>query len=142
MLGVKSYSQEYIDACRAKVAAQVAAYDALARAAKKAKAAPLGSAMDAFEPVFFNNMVLVLDSFFTHRLRGMEGKDGNPLNEVRVIQSSLVENDGRLAADTTIKLKAASSVLGYELGDEIQLEEADFTRLAEAYFTEIEKRYT
>ena len=98
--------------------------------------------MDAFEPVFFNNMVLVLDSFFTHRLRGMEGKDGNPLNEVRVIQISLVENDGRLTVDTTIKLKAATSVLGYDVGDEIRLQEADFTRLAEAYFTEIEKKYT
>jgi len=142
MLGVKSYSQDYVDASRARVDAQVAAYTALERAAKKTKAAPLAKALDGFESVFFNNMVLVLDSYFTHRLRGVEGKDGNPLNEVRVIQSSLVEHDGQLTADKTIKLTAEKSVLGYEVGDTIRLTQADFTRLAEAFFTEIEQRFT
>lgn len=141
MLGVKSYPQDYVDACRAQVDAQVAAYDALERAAKKTKAAPLGKALDAFEPVFFNDMVLVLDSFFTHRLRGVEGKDGNPLNEVRVLQSSLVEHGGQLTPDKTIKLKAETSVLGYDVGDQIRLSQADFVKLAEAFFAEIESRF-
>ncbi len=86
-------------------------------------------------------MVLSLDSHFTHRARALEGKDGNPLNEVRVLCNSLVQNGGVLAADKTIRLKPAASVLGYEVGDEIRLTEAAFVRLAEAFFAEIESKY-
>jgi hypothetical protein len=39
-------------------------------------------------------MVLGLDHYFLHRVRKLEGKDGNPLNEVRVICDSLTDNDG------------------------------------------------
>ena len=30
----------------------------------------------------FNNMTLVLDRYFVHRLRTVTGKDGNPLNQL------------------------------------------------------------
>jgi len=105
MLGESNYSQEYVDDCRKKVAAQVAAYR------RMAKAAGPSTALEAFEPVFFNNMVLVLDTFFTHRLRGKEGKDGNPLNEVRVLCASLMSNGDVMTADKTIKMKPETSVL-------------------------------
>jgi hypothetical protein len=137
MLARNSYPQDYVDACRTKVAAQVDTYQALAAAAAgKAKAA-----LEALEPVFFNNMVLELETFFTHRTRGMEGKDGNPLNEVRVLCTSLMENDGVLAKDKQIKLDPASTVLGLEVGDEIKVTQAEFERLAEAFFKEIEARF-
>lgn len=35
-------------------------------------------ALEAFEALFFNNMTLVLDRYFVHRLRMVTGKDGNP----------------------------------------------------------------
>jgi hypothetical protein len=143
MLSVTTYPQEYVDACRARVQAQVAAYRQLLAAARDGGSAtpPLTAAIDEFEPVFFGNMVLVLDTYFTHRARMHEGKDGNPLNEVRVLCSSLLTNGGVLKADKTIKLKAASSILGLEIGDEVRLSEDDFARLAEAYFAELERRY-
>ena len=85
-------------------------------------------------------MVLTLDSYFTHRARALEGKDGNPLNEVRVLCNSLVQNGGLLAPDKTIRLKPATSVLGYDAGDEISVTEDAFVRLSDAFFAEIESK--
>jgi hypothetical protein len=140
MLAVSAYDQDYIDTCREKVGAQVAAYEALARAARNG--AEAGSALDAFEPLFFNNMVLVLDALFVHRLRNKEGKDGNPVNEVRVLSESLVQGDGVLTVPKSIKLDPEHSVLHHAPGDEIALSCGDFQRLAEAYFAEMQARYT
>jgi len=135
MLGESNYSQEYVDDCRKKVAAQVAAYRKMAKAAGPSKA------LEAFEPVFFNNMVLVLDTFFTHRLRGKEGKDGNPLNEVRVLCTSLMGNHDVMAEDKTIRMKPEASVLHHEVGDAIRVTEKDFAALAKAFFSEIEAKF-
>lgn len=135
MLGVSTYSQEYIDACRAAVAAQLAAYAGVAQTAGDA------AAIERFEPLFANHMVLALDGYFCHRLRGKEGKDGNPLNEVRVLATSIMQHGAVLTADTTIKLKPATSVLGLELGAPIRLSADDFSRLAAAFFAELERRF-
>ena len=144
MLSVSSYTREHIAASRARVASQIAAYRhllATARGQAGGDAASLEAAFASFEPVFYNNMMLTLDSYFTHRARQLEGKDGNPLNEVRVLCNAMVQNDGVLATDKTIRLKPDTSVLGYEVGDEIRLTEADFVRLSDAFFTELESRY-
>jgi len=135
MLGVSTYSQDYIDACRAAVDTQLAAYAELTTAAGDA------AAIAAFEPRFLNHMVLALDAYFCHRLRGKEGKDGNPLNEVRVLGTSIMYDGAVLTVDKTIKLKAATSVLGLEYGDPIRLSADDFARLAAAFFTELERRF-
>jgi hypothetical protein len=140
MLGVSTYDQDYIDKCRDRIAAQVAAYEAVAAAA--GNGAKGGSAVDAFEPLFFNNLVLVLDALFVHRLRNREGKDGNPVNEVRVLSESLMENDGVLAVPTSIKLDPERTILHHAPGDEIALGADAFQRLATAYFEGIEERYT
>ena len=136
MLSVNKYPQDYVDACRARVKAQVSTYRNLIKTTKSQ------SAIASFEPVFFNNMAIILDSYFVHRARTMEGKDGNPLNEVRVVCNSLIQNGGALSADKTIRMNPAKSVLKYQVGDEIRLSEADFLRLAEAYFAEIESKYS
>ena len=141
MLGRKSYDTDYIRHCRSLIAGQLESYDELVAAAKKGGDGKVDEALAAFEPRFFNNLVLVLDNLFVHRLRTAEGKDGNPLNEVRVICGSLLENGGALAADKQIKLKPETSVLGYEVGDTIALDEDGFRRLAEAFFNEIEAKF-
>lgn len=129
MLGIKTYTQGHIDGCRRRVASQLAAYQSVESTPES-------------DTAFFNNLVIVLDSFFMHRLRGVEGKNGNPLNEVRVLRQSMVENGDVLASDPTIKLDAATSVLGLDEGDTISLTEDDFVRLADAYFAEVEKRFS
>jgi hypothetical protein len=129
MLAVTSYPQEFVDQTRARLAAQVAAYNDAARNSL------------ALEAAFFNNLVIVLDRCFVHRVRNAEGKDGNPLNEARVICNSLIENGGVMAADKTIKLEPDQSLLGYAPGDEIKLDAAAFQRLADGFLAEIERRY-
>ena len=124
MLARNTYDKEYIDACRARTDADLAA---------------IGAGADSR---VYNDLVMLLDYCFVHRTRNLEGKDGNPINEVRVIGNSLLENDGVMVADKQIKLDPAKSVLGYGPSDRIVVDEAGFRRLATAFFDEIERRYT
>jgi hypothetical protein len=105
---MNSYDKKYIGESRAKIASQISAYEELvstARGLSWPKRSQLDSAVEAFECVFFNKMVLALDNYFVHRSRTIEKKDGNPLNEVRVLCNSLMSNGGTVAADKTIKAR-------------------------------------
>jgi hypothetical protein len=99
------------------------------------------SALEAFEPLFFNNMTLVLDRYFVHRLRVVTGKDGNPLNEVELMSDSLMNNDGVLRGNNVIKLIPDQSVLKLNIGDQIRLSAAQFERLSKAFLIEIRSRF-
>src|SRR5437868_6214000 len=134
MLGVSSYKKDYVEDCRAKVEVQLAAWRKLAAGADKA-------AVAAFAPGYFATMVLAVDHYFLHRLRKQEGKDGNPLNELRMLCNGIQENGGVLSADSTIKYDPARSVSGVAIGARIVLDETTFARLAGAFFDEIEKNY-
>jgi hypothetical protein len=89
---------------------------------------------------------------FVHRLTGIEGKDGNPLNRVRVLCNSILLNQGKLQGDklpgwpnsagSSLKLLPEKFVLKLRVGDDIRLTEADFVRSSKAFFAEIEKRYS
>jgi hypothetical protein len=99
-------------------------------------------AVVGFEAVFFSHMVVALDRYFVHRTRGREGKDGNPLNEVRMLCNSILEHEGVLTTDKTIKYDPAKTVLAIAIGTPIRLKETDFNRLAAAFFAEMEKRFS
>jgi hypothetical protein len=119
MLGMKKYTQDYIHACRIRVDADLRAYR------KQVGKAP----SNEFEARFFNDQVLLLDHMFVHRLMVIEGKDGNPLNEVRVICNSILLNNGKLQIDklpgwpdsagASMKLPPEKSVLELKAGDEV-----------------------
>jgi hypothetical protein len=144
MLGMRNYTQEYIDRCRSRVDSDLSVYKNLVAAVKNNSATnetQLNSAIVAFEAVFFNNMVLLLDDFFVHRLRTIEGKDGNPLNEVRVMCDSMMSNNNIMSEDKSINLSPAKSVLKVQFGDEIKLTGADFLLICKASFAEIESKY-
>jgi hypothetical protein len=133
MLGRAAYSVDFIMACRKRAERQLELYDALAKKA--------GKEADAFAPAFFNTMVLALDHYFTHRLRGKEGKDGNPLNEVRMLAASLLENDGVMTKDNTIKYDPAKSVTGIALGQKIVIDRKQFEALMDGFFDEIGAKF-
>jgi hypothetical protein len=141
VLAVTAYPKDYIDDCRSAMEAQLAAYTKLTGATDRSPAA-LRSAIEDFEALFFNNLVLVLEEYFVHRTRAMEGKDGNPLNEVRMLCHSILHAGAVLTADKQIKYRADASVLKLEIGDRIHLDQEKFHRLFEAYFAELEKRFS
>lgn len=136
MLAVSRYEPEYIAACKARMDAHLAAWRAMVAAVGA------GPAVKAFEHECFNNMVLALDNCFLHRLRGAEGKDGNPLNEVRMMCGSLTHGGDRMTADRTIKYHPEKSVLGYRLGDTLALTADDFEKLAGAFLDQIALKYS
>lgn len=134
MLAANTYPPEYIDGCRARIDAELDAWRALAGAG--------GAAAAEFEPRFFSTIVLDLDRCFVHRTRGIEGKDGNALNEVRMLCESILQHDGVMTADRTIRYKPESSVLGTGIGERIRIDAAGFTALADAFFAELRKRFS
>lgn len=139
MLAVTSYPEVYVQLTAAKIDEQLAAYAALAAAVKgNAKAE---AALAAFAPGHFNAMLLALDHHFMHRMRGAEGKDGNPLNEVRMLGDAIMESDGVLQANSTIKYRAEKSVAGIGVGETVALDAETFGKLAAAYVAEIGKRF-
>jgi hypothetical protein len=142
MLGRKNYTQDELDQARSAVDQQLAAYRTLVEAIDGATQDPnVMSALDAFEPLFLNNVTLALDRYFVHRIRVVTGKDGNPLNEVELISDSLMNNDGVLRGNNVIKLVPDQSVVKLEIGDRIRLSAAQFERLSTAFLAEIEARF-
>jgi len=141
MLGRKDYTREELDHARAAIDAQLAAYRELADAVRAGADPRAQAALEAFEPLFANNMTLVLDRYFVHRLRVVTGKDGNPLNELELLTASLMDHDGVLQGSSVIDFKPGESVLGLELGDAIEPSAADFQRLAAAVLADIDAKY-
>jgi hypothetical protein len=141
MLGRKDYKQEELDHATAAIANQVRAYRRLAKAVDATGDAKARSALSAFEPLFFNNMTLVLDRYFVHRIRQVTGKDGNPLNEVELLTESLMNNDGVLRGNNVVKYVPEESVLELGIGDRIRIGAAEFERLAKAFLADIERKF-
>lgn len=146
MLSISAYPQQYIDEARARIAEQAGAFDAMAQAVRGAGTAEgarsaAGAALDALEPEYFANLVIALDSHFVHRSRGQERKDGNAMNEVRVLVSSIQLHDGVMTAERAIRLDPSRSVLGIAYGERIRIDAQGFERLARAFFETLEATY-
>ncbi|MCA1644139.1 MAG: hypothetical protein LC797_01295 [Chloroflexi bacterium] len=142
MLGRKTYTRQELSDSKAAIAEQLAAYKTLVKAVKSATTDKnANAALQAFETLFFNNMTLVLDRYFVHRLRVSTGKDGNPLNEVEMYCDSLLNNDGILRGNNVIKLIPEESVVKLRIGEPIKLTADQFERLAAAFFDDLERKF-
>lgn len=140
MLSKKTYPKEYIEGCVIKIEMDISEFDYLLKTIKEAKINSK-EALISFEHRYFNNMVLVLEALFIHRMRGKEGKDGNPLNEVRMLSNSIMENSGKMDEEKSIKYKPELSVLKYQIGDDIKLTQLDFVKLSNAFFDDLKSKY-
>jgi hypothetical protein len=141
MLGRKDYTKQELENARAAIGKQLAAYRKLATAVEAAGDPKVQSALGAFEPLFFNNMTLVLDRYFVHRFRQVTGKDSNPLNEVELLAESLMNNDGVLRGNKVITFVPEASVLKLSTGERIRLDAPGFDRLAKAFLADIERKF-
>src|SRR3989442_3520766 len=122
---MKKNPKAYIAACRARVDADLRAY----------RSAVGKTPSREFEARFFDDQVLLLGYMFVHRLSGIEGKDGNPPNEVRVPCNSILLNRGQLQGDQLprwpnsavagIKPPPGKSGLRLKRGDEAPPRETD-----------------
>lgn len=130
MLSVKKYSKEHVSLCKKKINSDIKIF-----ANQKIEDID-------FEHAYFNNIIVVLESMFMHRMRGQEGKDGNPLNEVRMLSSSLLLAQGKLKEDATIKYAPEKSVTKIKIGSAIEVNGRVFKELADKFFKEIESKYT
>jgi hypothetical protein len=133
--------QDYIDTCRARVESQIVAFREFAGAVSRVgtEADPgLESMLESLEYDYFNNMVIVLHAYFADRVNHGPRPPGPIATEVAALRRSLIEGDGALLADDDAP--EVPGVLGLAPGDSIQLTQQSFSRLAGAYFAEIERR--
>ena len=128
MLGRANYPVAYIKAVNTRVDRVLKAFD-------QAKPA------EPFASEALLDVIVGLEMAFVHRLRGQEGKDGNPLNEVRMIAASVLEFGGVMTLDKTIKWKPEASVTGLRIGDKIALDRMQVGKLVDAFFEELAKKY-
>jgi hypothetical protein len=132
-----------VQACRTEIAGQVQAYRDLVGAASKASGMSLtriDAALAAFEPAFFNNLLIALDARFARRPRNGDGMDGDPLDEVGLLCASLTANGGVLARDPAIAYEPSRAVLRLDVGERIALNADDFEAIAAAFLDAIEQR--
>jgi hypothetical protein len=125
MLPRTGYDRHYVASCRESVGAAV----------EELRRVDAGSAA-------WNQLVVALEHWFAQRIPKVEGRDGNPLNEVRVIADSVTEYGAVLTVPKGLKLRPDTSVLGFEEGEEISLDGDAFERLFDAFLAEVEAKYT
>ena len=124
-----------IPAARDEIAAQIRAYRDLVGAASKASGMSLtriDAALAAFEPAFFNNLLVALDARFRDRAPGAAG------SEVRLLADALLAHGGVLAADPALRHDPDASVLRLDVGERVALNADDFEALCGAFLAELE----
>jgi hypothetical protein len=125
MLLRTGYDRHYVAACRESVGAAV----------EELRRVGAGSAA-------WNQLLPALDRWFELRNPKVEGRDGNPLNEVRVLAMCVTEHGSVVAIPKGIKLAPETSVLGFAEGEEISLDGDAFERLFDAFLAEVEAKFT
>jgi hypothetical protein len=132
-----------VQACRTELAAQVQAYRDLVGAASKASGMSLtriDAALAALEPAFFNNLLIALDARFANRPDGVDGRQGDALDEVRLLCAALMANGGVLAAQPGVAYEPSLAVLRVDIGERVALNADDFEAIAAAFLDTIEHR--
>ncbi|MDN5797225.1 MAG: hypothetical protein L0H79_15925 [Intrasporangium sp.] len=133
--------EDYLNACRARVESQVAFFREFADVVSRVDVEAGGGLepmLESLEGDYFNNLVIVLDAYFSGRLP--DSRPAGPVAvEVSALRASLVDGEGEMLPDAAATSGAGRSVLGLQAGDSIRLTAQSFARLADAYFAEIDR---
>ena len=129
MPGRNTYTPDEVESCRDRCDSLLAAW-----AANEVDDSTL-------EALVFGQAVVVLHTWFGHRARELEGQDGNPLHEVRVLADSIIDNDGVLRVEESATWVPARTVLKLDVGDEVEVTANGFERLVAAYLAAVEATY-
>ena len=129
MLAKQCYDHEDVAAIRGRLEGHLDAWGRLATSEVPE--------LEAFEPVFFNRLVIELHASFVQHPPSPAGPPADARTEVRVLACSLL-GDGRLCVGRDVRWCAERTVLGYRPGDEIAVREAGFRALTASYLAELE----
>ena len=124
-----------VQAARDEIAAQIRAYRDLVGAASKASGMSLtriDAALAAFEPAFFNNLLIALDARLRRRVSGAVG------GEVELLAVALLSHGGVVTADPSGRHDTDASVLRLDIGERIALNADYFEALCGAFLAELE----
>lgn len=126
-----------VQACRTHFATQIATYRDLIAAASKASGASLtrvDAALAAFEPGYFNTLLVALNARFVRHASDTRAA----LGEVRLLVDSMQANGGVMTVSDTAGYEPANTVLGIDAGDRIALNAEDFEAICAAFLAALE----
>ena len=134
--GMNPHPADRIQAARDDIAAQIQNYRDLVGAASKASGMSLtriDAALAAFEPAFFNNLLIALDARFARRpLRGAASV------ELSVLAASLLHHGGVLTPGADLPYDADAALLRIDRGERVALNADDFESLCAAFLRELQ----
>ena len=140
MTAAADVSRTHVQACRADLDAQLAAYRNLIAAASKASGMSLtriDAALAAFEPGYFNHLLLALDGRLARAATA--GPANSPaVLEVRLLCDGLARHGGVLVVPASAGYEPSRSVLGLDAGDPVALDADDFIALSTAFLDAVE----
>jgi hypothetical protein len=121
-----------VQACRDEIAGQLRAYRDLVGASSKASGMSLvriDAALAAFEPAFFNNLLIALDARFADQPHAAGGARA----EVRLLAVSLMAHGGVVTCDDA----SPTPLLRLDAGDRIALNADDFQAVCDPFLDEL-----
>lgn len=127
----KQLLQVYMESCRDQLVGDIEAYDRINEFMPKS----MSDDSVYFEKVFFNNLLIVLDTMFVNRpmIVGVQSAS----QELKYLANSIAKHNGRLMLSQNAKYRKEWSVLKIEKGGKIIITQEKFISLFNRVWEEL-----